>query len=78
MINIIKYIDIKNHTYYFSHDIINIKTFDPKNIKTHEKSHKNTLVYYIGYVTIKDLKYVKTDIVNPLHLIMKKLVKVSI
>ena len=54
---IVKDINIKNHTYYFFDDIINIKDFDPNNIKIDEKSYKNILIYYIGYVTIKkDLK----------------------
>ena len=34
----IKDIDIKNRTYYFFDDIINIKSFDPNNIKIDEKS----------------------------------------
>ena len=50
----IKYIDIKNHMYYFFHDIINIKNLDPGNIKIDEKSYKNILIFYIGYVPIKD------------------------
>ena len=33
---------------------------------------KNLLVYYIGYVTIKDWKYIKINNVNPLHLIFIK------
>ena len=33
MSNKFKDIDIKNHTYYFFHDIINIKKFDSNNIK---------------------------------------------
>ena len=32
-----KDIDIKNRTYYFFDDIINIKIFDPNKIKTDEK-----------------------------------------
>ena len=39
--------------------MINIKSFDANSIKIDEKSYKNTLIYYIGYVTIKDSKYVK-------------------
>ena len=31
---------MKNHTYYFSDDIINIKNFDPNNIKIDERSTK--------------------------------------
>ena len=73
MSNKIKDIDIKKHKYYFFDDIINIKNFDPNNIKIDEKSYKNTLIYYIGYVRIKDSKYVKCYRVNPLYLIFSKL-----
>ena len=53
----VKNINIKNHTCQFFDDIINIKDFDPNNIKLNEKSNKNILICYIGYVTIKkDLK----------------------
>ena len=71
MSNKVKDIDIKNHTYYFFTDI-NIKNFDPNNIKIDEKSYKNIVIYCIGYVTIKDLKYVKINSVNPLYLIFGK------
>ena len=56
---IIEDISIKNHTYYFFDDIISIKNFDPNNIKIDEKLYENILIYYTGYVTIKDSKYVK-------------------
>ena len=62
----VKDISIKNHRYYFFDDIINIKIFDPNNIKIDEKSYKNIVIYYIGYVTIKDSKYIKITSVNPL------------
>ena len=55
----------KNRTYYFFDDIINIKDFDPNNIKIDESSYKNILAYYIAYVTIKDSKYVNINPVNP-------------
>ena len=50
---------------------MNIKIFDPNNFKIDEKSYKNILIYYIGYVTIKDSKYVKNFNVNHLHLIFR-------
>ena len=56
-------VDIKSRPYYFF-NIINIKNFEPNNIKTDEKSYKNILIYYIGYVTIKDSKYIKINSVN--------------
>ena len=46
--------------------------FNPNNIKLDEKSSKNILNYYIGYVTIKDSKYVKINSVNTLYLIFSK------
>ena len=50
----VKDIDIKNRTYHFFDDIIKVKNFDPNNTKIDEKLYKNILIYYIGYVTIKD------------------------
>ena len=37
MSNKLKGIDIKNHTYYFIDDMINIKNLDPNKIKIDEK-----------------------------------------
>ena len=41
-------------------------------MKIDKTSNKNVLIYYIGYVTMKDLKYVKLNSVNPLYLILRK------
>ena len=35
-------------------------------------SYKSILIYYTGCVRIKDSRYVKIDIVNPLYLIFNK------
>ena len=67
MSNKVKDINMKNWTYYFFNDIIDIENFDPNNIKIDEKSYKNILIHYIKYVTIKE--YVKMYGINPLHLI---------
>ena len=72
MSNKVKDIDIKKHTYYFFNDIIDIKSFDPNNIKIDEKSYKNIPIYCIGYVTIKDSTYVKIASANPLYFIFDK------
>ena len=53
MSNKFKDISIKNPTFYFFDDIINIKICDPNDIKIDEKSYKNILIYYIGYMTIE-------------------------
>ena len=73
MSNKFKDIDIKNRTYYFFDDIINMKNFDPNKIKIDKKSYKDILIYWIGYVVVKDLKYAKINSVNPLYLIFNKL-----
>ena len=57
MSNKVTDISIKNRTYYFFNGIMDIETLDTNNIKIDEKSYKNILIYYIGYVTIKE--YIK-------------------
>ena len=68
-----KGINIKNQTYYFFEDIININNFDPNNIKIDEKSCKNILIHYIAYVTIKNLKYIEINSGNSLYLMLTKM-----
>ena len=70
MSNKVKDINIKNRKDYFFNDIImDIRNFDPNNIKIDGKSYKNILIYYTGYVTIKE--YVKVYSVNPFYLIFR-------
>ena len=49
----IKQINIKNRTYYFYNNIIDLKDFDAKFLKIDKKFHKNLDIYYIGYITNK-------------------------
>ena len=51
----VKQIDMKNRTYYFYNDMINIKHFDPIVLKIDRKSYKDIGIYNIGYITIKKL-----------------------
>ena len=67
----IKEINIKNQTYYFFKDMINIKDFDSNLLKIDKKSYKNIDIYYIGYINVKDSHYVKINSVNPLYLIIR-------
>ena len=65
----IKQIDIKNWTYYFYNDIIDIKNFDAKLLKIDKKSYKNIGIYNIGYITKKKIDdYENIYSVNPLYL----------
>ena len=49
----IKQINIKNRTYYFYNDQIDLKDLDAKLLKIDKKLYKNIDIYYIGYITIK-------------------------
>ena len=65
----IKQINIKNRTYYFYNDIIDLKKFDARLLKVDKKSYKNIGIYNIGYITIKKIDdYENIYSVNPLYL----------
>ena len=66
----IKQINIKNRTYYFFNDMINIKKFDSSLLTIDKKTYKSIDIYYIGYITMKDFGHVKINSVNPLYLII--------
>ena len=51
----VKQINIKNRSYYFYNDIINLKIFDAELLKIDKKSYKNIGIYYFGYITKKKL-----------------------
>ena len=55
--------------------MINITNLDPDKIEIDEKSNsfKSILVYYTGFATFKDLRYVKVNCLNPLYLIVNKI-----
>ena len=69
---IIKEMNVKNQTHYFSDDMINIKYFDPKLLKIDKKSYKNIDICYIGYITVKESYYVKINSVNLLYLFISE------
>ena len=48
-----KELDIKNRSYYFLNDIIDIINFHSNLLKIDKKSDKDIDIYYIGYITIK-------------------------
>ena len=64
-----KQIEIKNRTYYFYNDMINLKTFEPNLLKIDKKSYKNIPIYNNGCITIKKIDdYGSIYSVNPLYL----------
>ena len=67
----VKQINIKNRTYYFYNDMINIKNFDPNLLKIDRKSYKSIGIYNIEYITIKKIDDCENIYsVNPLYLIV--------
>ena len=68
---VVKQIDIKNRTYYFYNDMINIKKFDSNLLKIDKKSYKDIGIYNIGYITIKKIDDCENIYsVNPLYLLV--------
>ena len=50
-----KQIEIKNRTYYFDYNMINIKNFDSNLLKIDKKLHRGNDIYYVRYITIKKI-----------------------
>ena len=64
-----KELDIKNQTYYFLDEMIDIKNFHSNLLKIHKKYHKDFDIYYINYIIIKNFSICKNiHSVNPLYL----------
>ena len=64
-----KQINIKNRTYYFCNDIIDLENFNARLLKTDKKSQKDIGIYNIGYITKKKIDdCININSVNPLHL----------
>ena len=58
----VKQINIKNRTYYFYNNIIDLKDFEPNLLKIDKKLHKNIDMYYIGYIKIKKFIIIRVSI----------------
>ena len=68
---IVKQIDIKNRTFYFYNDMINIKKSDSNLLKIDKNSYKDIGIYNIGYISIKKIDdYENVYSINPLYLII--------
>ena len=50
---VVKQINIKNRTYYFYNDQIDLKDFDAELLKVDKKDYNDIDIYYIDYVTVK-------------------------
>ena len=67
----VKELNIKNRTYYYFNDIINIKDFHSNLLRIDKKQYKDINIYYIGYITVKKIGDCENiSSVNPLYLII--------
>ena len=65
----VKQINIKNRTYYFYSDMIDLENFESNLLKIDKKSYKDIGIYNIGYITIKKIDDCENvSSVNPLYL----------
>ena len=65
----IRQINIKNRTYYFYNDIIDLENFKSNLLKIDKKPYKDIGIYNIGYITIKKIDDCENiNSVNPLYL----------
>ena len=63
----VKQINIKNRTYYFYNDRIDLKDFDAKLLQIDKKDYKEIDTYYIDFVTVK--KIVNCNNINSVNLV---------
>ena len=70
-INIIEH----NRTYYFYNYQINLKDSDASMLKIDKKNYNEVDIYYIGYVTFKEIDNCNNiNSVNPLYLMIDKMI----
>ena len=72
----IKHINIKNRTYYFYNNQINLKDFDARLLKIDKKNYSEIDIYYIvGYVTVNKIANCNNiNSENPLYLMIHEMI----
>ena len=70
-----KEVNIKNRTYYFYNDQIELKDFDARLLKVDKKDYNEIDIYYIGYVTVKKIANRNNiNSANPLYLMINEMI----
>ena len=64
-------LNIKNRTYYFYNDWINVLNFEASNLKLDKKIWKDIDIYFIGYIDKKPDWNLNS--VTPLHLLINRI-----
>ena len=67
----VKQAKIKNRTYYFYNDMINLKNFELNLLKIDKNHYTGINIYYIGHITIENIGDCESIYsVNSLHLLI--------
>ena len=67
----IKQINIKNRTYYFYNDIINLDEFHESRLRVDKKVFNNMDIYYLGYEHKKKIS--ECNVINSVNLLYLKI-----
>ena len=71
----IKQINIKNRTYYFYNDIIDLDEFDESKIKVDKKDFNDIDFYYLGYEHQKKIS--ECDVINSVNSLYLRIVDMN-
>ena len=71
----IKQINIKNRTYYFYNDIIDLDEFDESKIKVDKKDFNDIDIYYLGYEHKKKIS--ECNVINSINLLYIRIVDMN-
>ena len=71
----LKQINIKNKTYYFYNDIIDLDEFNESKIKIDKKDFDNIDIYYLGYEHKKKIS--KCDVINSVNPLYLRIVDIN-
>ena len=71
----IKQINIKNKTYYFYDDIINLEEFDESIIKVDKKDFNDIDIYYLGYEHKNKIS--ECNVINRVNLLYLKIININ-
>ena len=70
-----KEINIKNRTYYFYNDIINLDEFDENKTKVDNKNFNGIDIYYLGYVHKKKIS--EGNVINSVNLLYLGIININ-
>ena len=68
----VRQLNIKNKSYYFYNDLINIFNFESVNLKLDKETWKDIDIYFIGYIDKNKPEDWQVRSVKPLYLMINK------